>query len=344
MGHRGFFFKDPVSFLFYLLLTFRNGLYEREILSQKKAPGFVLGIGNISWGGSGKTPLCVLLASWAQKRGYEAAVISRGYKGSLSCREPVMVSDGNKVYHSPKEVGDEPVMIANRLGGVPVIICKDRYKAISFAHDRLKKRVFILDDAFQHLRIKKDIDLVVIDATNLRGAIRFDAFRMREPLSSLERSDAILVVRSFMDVEEKECRKILDYRKPLYFARVRPEGLLDPYTLKLETPYSLKGKKVFAFCAIARPERFRRTLEALGAKVCGFLTYRDHHFYTIKELKEISSKSKGSDILVTTEKDWIKIREFKEIVEKLPKVLLIGLKIEKEEEFFGWLKTQIEKK
>lgn len=344
MGYSKSLARDPISLLFYILVTLRNSLYERQILLPKKAPGFVLGIGNISWGGSGKTPFCVHLASWAHQRGYKVAVISRGYKGSLSSNKPVLVSDGERLYHSAREVGDEAIMIANRLKGVPVIICKDRFRAISFAYNDLKRRLFILDDAFQHRKIKKDIDLVVVDAGALKALIRFDAFRMREPLSSLKRSDAILIVRPFMNVTNEEYSNISDYGKPIYFASVKAEGLWDPYTSNIQKPETLEGKKVFAFCGIARPERFRHTLEALGAKISDFVTFRDHHFYSIKELQDISSQSKGSDMLITTEKDWAKIKDFQNIMERLPQVLLVRLEIEREEEFFGWLESTIGKK
>lgn len=331
---------DPISFLFYCAIKARLGLYKKGVIGQRKAPGFVIGIGNLSWGGSGKTPLCGRLALWARENGLKAAVISRGYGGLRSSKRPFVVSDGSDIYASAREVGDEPFMLAKRQIGVPILICKDRFKAISLASQRFGSRFFILDDAFQHLKLKKDLEIVVVDEMLMNMKQGFNVFRMREPFLSLTRADAVVFLNCSPRSEGKGFPSLKE--KGLFYGTVRAKGVLNPSSQEIYGPEVLKAQKVFAFAGIARPERFRKTLESLGAEIIGFMAFRDHHFYSPDELSEIKDKSKGADVVITTEKDWARLEGISSINGGLFRVLLVDLCMEDERRFFGWIQERVE--
>jgi tetraacyldisaccharide 4'-kinase len=271
-----------------------------------------MSIGNITTGGTGKTPAVVMMAEWAKKEGYRVAVLSRGYGGSYRTRV-LEVSDGEQRSADPFRSGDEPCLLAKRLAGVPVIISKRRYLAGLYASERFGSDFFILDDGFQHMQLRRDLDLTLIDAENPFGNGRLLPWGpLREPLRNLSRSNVHVMTRFS---GEGSGAAVLDFLKrefpstPVFFARHVPHKVVFPFAHLIHEPGFLKRKRVVAFAGIARPEAFKNTLMELGAEVVHFESFTDHHQYRVDEIRKlVRAKEKfGVEYLLTTEKDWVRM-------------------------------------
>ena len=275
----------------------------------KRLPGFVISIGNLTAGGTGKTPAVLMLARWAKDNGYRAAVLSRGYGGEYS-GESEVVTDGRNILVSPKISGDEPWLMANKLEGIPVIVSKKRYTGGSRAYKSFGSNFFILDDGFQHIALIRDMDIVLLDAKNPFGNGHLLPWGpLREPLSSLKRADAFILTRSGDASPVRD-----DYHmgnKPKYGSRHVPDRIIFPDSGKTCDPSFIRGKRVIAFSGIANPESFGETLLNLGTDVVCFRVFRDHHRYSQRDISMLRKDQKefGADLLITTEKDWVRIRD-----------------------------------
>ena len=286
-----------------------KSIKNREGLS---LPGFTVSIGNLTAGGTGKTPAACMMAEWALTEGYSVAVLSRGYAGKN--REKVtVVSDGKDILAGPKEAGDEPYLMAARLPGVPVITAKDRYLAGITAYNRFASNFFILDDGYQHLRLKRDLNLLLLDASMPFGNHRMlPRGPLREPVDETARADAVILTRAGFLKNRNEIGNDLIHilrGKPLFMCEHQPHKVMLPSQNAVHDPSFLKGKRVVAFAGIARPGYFRNTLDRLGAEILSFRSFPDHHHFHYDEIKSlIREKEKtGADFLITTEKDWIKV-------------------------------------
>lgn len=302
----------PFSSLYGKGISFRLWAYKSGIFKRKSLPGFVLSVGNITTGGTGKTPAVAMLADWAEKEGYETAILSRGYGGKY--KEGVLeVSDGKKILAGPEESGDEPYLLATNLPGIPVIVSKKRFRAGLLAHKKHGCDFFILDDGFQHLELERDMDIVLVDSTNPFGnGHLLPRGPLREPVKSLSRAHAVIFTHSkaLKPVEDtqwffKEAFTTAD----AYYGGHLPGKIVFPEKKEVHEPSFLKGKKIAAFAGIARPDVFEETLRELGANILYFRGFRDHHYYSEDEIKTLNKTREDSnaDYLLTTEKDWVRI-------------------------------------
>ncbi len=293
-------------------------LYQNNILHQKKLPCFVVSIGNIVAGGTGKTPVTVYVAALLKKIGKAPVVISRGYKGNYE--DAVLVSDGQRVFSSAEESGDEPFMMASRLL-FPVVVGKDRFRAGMKALYSLRPRpdVMVLDDGFQHLKLKKDLSLLLFDFTNPMGNNRLlPAGRLREtPQNSGKRADAIILTRcsgkkdSPHDIDTvvnfyPGCPVFRTFHR-LYIHR----WIKNDRDLEKEGPdmNSLKGKNALLFSGLANNHAFLDSMAGFNMNILHHLEFRDHHRYKPSDFLIINrmAKEKKADVILTTEKDWVKI-------------------------------------
>jgi len=323
---------SSVEFLLFILSLFYGGLvkfrakaYDRGIIKSKKLPCKVISIGNITVGGTGKTPMTIYVAELVQRLGYVVAVISRGYKGELE-KTGGIVSNGKTVLMGPEKAGDEPFMLAGRLKNIPVIVGKDRFEAGMQAVKKFNPDVIVLDDAFQHLKLKRDINLVLLDAKRPFGISHLlPRGILREPPSSLLRSDAFILTRS-------DCASEIEVEKTLVelkgFIQGKPTFNTShvPYVYIVEkrkhVPFEsisrnsflydfdfLRDRRVFAFAGIARNDDFRRTIEGFKCIVTGFLEFPDHHGYSKIDFNTVLrlAKEANVDFLFTTEKDHARI-------------------------------------
>jgi tetraacyldisaccharide 4'-kinase len=289
------------------LLAYRNGLLKAKFL-----PAFVVSVGNITTGGTGKTPFVAMLSDWAARNGLRAAILSRGYKGR-SKREYLVVSDGHRLTTSVYEAGDEPVLLAKKLPSIPVLISRQRYLIGDLALRLFNSELLLLDDGFQHLSLHRDLDVLVIDVKRQFGnGSLLPLGPLREPLEGLKRADLIVLTRCDVRHHGDELADLLKKHlpgKPILRSSHLPDQVKFPRTGQTYPPQILEGKKVVAFAGIAHPDDFLEMVTGLGAQVVEFKGYPDHHYFGNADLETLESCNSRSDVdfLLTTEKDWIRI-------------------------------------
>ena len=328
-GRHPFFSLASVLYvlsLFYgLALKLREFCYGRHIFSARKLSCNVISIGNIAAGGTGKTPMTIYVAELLKTLGYRVAILSRGYKGG-SEKDTGIVSDGKKILMTPTMAGDESYMMACRLNDVPVIVGRNRFAAGCLAVERFKPNVIVLDDAFQHVKLRRDIDLVLVDRIQPFGNGHiFPRGLLREPASSLKRCDACILTRADATTNEprsgsyERLKSILgdrpiyaSFHAPYYYtvpagnrASLEMVSALQP----LKSLGDVTTGKGFGFSGIARNDDFQRTAIASGLNIKGFQEFPDHHPYTAGDLEDIyrAAKKAGADFIITTEKDYVRI-------------------------------------
>ena len=270
----------------------RNALYDRAVLPARRLEGAVISVGNLSAGGSGKTPFVILLGELLQARGIKFDVLSRGY--GRKSHGVLLVDPGGL----PDRYGDEPLLIARRLQ-VPVIVGEDRYKAGRFSESKFGAQMHLLDDGFQHRALHRDFDIVLITPQDA-GDRLLPAGRMREPLRSLRRAD-VVVLTSGASAESFPLERKLVWR-------VR-RGI---------APNNVPLRPV-AFCGIARPQNFVLQLRAANIEPAAEAFYRDHHTYSEKDIRELLELKQKSDAggFVTTEKDAVNLGPYLSALEPL---------------------------
>lgn len=282
----------------------------RDFKKQKTLPRPVISVGNLTVGGTGKTPAVMRLAEEAMGRGFFPVILTRGYKGRIN--KPCFVGKGDGPLLSPEEAGDEAFLMAKRLKGVPVIKSADRYEGGCLALETFRdaeRMIFILDDGYQHFRLFRDVDILLIDGMNPFGNRRLlPVGRLREPLEAIRRAD-IIVTTGSPTIPEPLLREIRNYNDgPVFSSRHRPSFFctLNGRTIPLK---ELSGKSVIAFCGIGNPESFKRSIIETGAGLRDIVVFRDHHRFTSHDLKRIEriARRYGADWIITTEKDIIKI-------------------------------------
>jgi len=307
----------PWEFLYYLGYSYKknNGLKSR-----KRLPRVVISIGNLTVGGTGKTPAVIALAEEAKKRGHQPCILTRGYKGKA--KGPCVISNGDGPLLGVEEAGDEAFLMAEKLKNIPVIKGNDRYEAGMFALNASipEPSLFILDDGFQHWVLDRDVDILLIDSTNPFGNRKLlPSGILREPLTEIKRADIIVItkipshVAGSLGGEDDLVHEIREYNPdaPLYISSHLPVGLktTSGQDLPLEV---ISGKTVFGFCGIGNPDSFKHTLAAIHAQVRGFMVFRDHHPYSERDIRRICNRAKecAADWIVTTEKDIMRLKDF----------------------------------
>lgn len=307
----------------------------------------MISVGNLSLGGRGKTPVVARLARWLVEAGERPAILTRGY----ARREPepgvVVVSDGRRLLADVDRAGDEPMMLARELPGVRVLVSDQRVLAGALAERTLDATVHILDDGFQHLQLARDIDLVLVSADDCTDRpLPFG--RLREPVSALDAADA--VIADFGPAEAgrhdsgraPETDVAAGFSRPLsWFSLVRSLG--DPVPLDPSRPWTAPDRRVVAVAGIARPERFRESLEAAGWHVAELLGFRDHYDYTPSDMRRIGAAAERHGVpVVTTAKDAMRLLRLRPLPVAIAAVPL-QVEIEPAESFRMWLFDRLRK-
>lgn len=325
------------EFLYYLGYSAKKYY---SLRNRRRLPYKVISIGNITAGGTGKTPAVIACAEEAKRRGLNPVILTRGYKGKA--KGPCFVhdtrytiQDAGYTIHDNKKLascivhhasyllfGDEPVLMAEKLKGVPIVKCADRYKGGMFAIESLQPSalspqpiIFILDDGFQHWRLFRDKDILLIDAAN-----PFDNRRLlpvgllREPLKEIQRADTIVMTKTEninRAIIEGLVEEIKQYNPdaPIFLSEHKPAGFigLSGEILPLEWA---KDKKLFAISGIGNPGSFKKTLISVGCDLKGVKTYRDHYEYKQNDIENIliTAKKIDADWIVVTEKDMVRLK------------------------------------
>ena len=301
------------SSLFKSAVQLRNALYTLGALKSHDLGAPVISVGNITVGGTGKTPLVAAVASMLIDEGEKVCILTRGY-GRKSPTERVVVSDGEKTLVDSEEGGDEPRELSERLLGRAVIIADpDRVSAGRFATDNFAPTVFILDDGFQHRRVRRDLDIVCVDATDPFGGGRALPFgRLREPVRNIARAHLIVITRANLigAVALESIKEELASFAPESSIVTSVNEITGYRDVASDTPIdNLKGK-VFAFCGIGNPENFFRQLESQNVELVGKHSFRDHKRYSKSDARSICTLAEehGAETLVTTAKDAVKLR------------------------------------
>lgn len=260
----------------------------------------VISVGNLSMGGSGKTPVVAALARLLVARGERPVILTRGYGRREAIEGVLIVSDRTRVLEPVTRSGDEPQLLARTLPGVPVLVCADRYLAGLLAEQQFGATVSILDDGFQHVQLERDIDLLLVSPGDLDDRV-LPAGRLREPLDSARLADAVLVPGTEDDATR--VASALGHRNAF-----RVASHYGPMSRVHVDPPSPADARVVAFAGIARPERFFTALRWLGYDVARELTFRDHHWYTARDVEMIQSAAREANatLIVTTEKDAVR--------------------------------------
>lgn len=292
---------SAMSLLYLLGVKIRLFAYQKSIFQTHLLQLPVISIGNLTLGGTGKTPCVIWLARALEQKGIKTAISIRGY-GSPA-ENALLLVDGKSKTPDPAEVGDESAMMAQALPEIPLLVGKNRILAGAKAKE-LGAQILILDDGFQHLKIHREMDIVLIDGNKLLNAEKmFPRGKLREPLSSLRRADIVILSKPGEMAEEilAEIKKIHP-ACPIF--KMRYQALY---------PEKFYGKKAYLFAGIADPEQFFKLCQSLKIHIVGKKAFSDHHQYNDKEIWKINAEAKkrGAEILLTTEKDFVRLKGFK---------------------------------
>ena len=307
----------PLGKVYGRVMDLRNRLYDREFLSSSFLPGTTYSVGNLTTGGTGKTPLVRYISQILLDRGEKVCILSRGY-GRKSPTQRVLVSDGDDLLVDAATGGDEPVELALQLGARAVIVSdSDRISAANWASEKFGVTCFILDDGFQHRKVKRDVDIVCIDATDPCGNGRIlPAGSLRESFKGLRRASAIVITRSELSSDLEGLRARLRARNhdaPLFscYNKLRGISALDDFLSSISDGVSseISSRRFFAFTGTGNPAYFFESLRRWNINVIGSRAFRDHHRYGEETMRtvEVEASKAGADLLITTAKDAVKL-------------------------------------
>ncbi|MCF6157213.1 MAG: tetraacyldisaccharide 4'-kinase [wastewater metagenome] len=313
-------------------LATRMFFYKKGIFKSIPLPVPVISVGNITMGGTGKTPVVEYISKYLQKKGKRVAILSRGYAARIK-------------QNNQRDEGvcnDEHLLLRENIPEVMNLLNKDRVKSGLEAIQHFKAECLLLDDGFQHLRLARDLDIVIIDALNPFGYEQIIPRGMlREPLKELRRASMIMLthvdqcgygrinfIASRLQEFAKHIPVIQTVHKPIHLESIESDQVFDVS--------NLNGRRVFAFCAIGNPASFRKSIEDLGAKLTGFHIFPDHHIYTSSELRALNREAQSSrpDMIIITQKDKVKIMDNINIWDIPVRVLKVEICIIKGQEIF----------
>ena len=316
---------SPLALFYWVVVFWRNLLYGLNFLIVHKVNCKVLSIGNLTLGGTGKTPMVIFFALFLKNLGKSIAILSRGYGRETKGTLLVSRGDGD-VLCSWEDCGDEPYMIANKLQGVPVLVDENRYRGALYLAENFNPDIIIMDDGFQHRALHRDLDIVLV---NGRDSVRDHRLLpygiLREPWGNISRADAIIITKKKPNPLIK--RKIDETALPQIYAKSFP-------TIRYPNNPSSKtevDKNVFIISGLGNPIFFEKTVKHLGYKICGIKDFPDHYHYKKRDLEkvELLAKKSGASQVLTTEKDWVKLERFNSNI--MFGIIDINIKVQDEE-------------
>lgn len=297
-----FDFLKFCSYFYAIGSRFKNFLYDKKIIKPKRVNAYVISVGNMTTGGVGKTPVVSEIAKYLIAHGQNVAIVSRGYGGRLNNKNINMISDGASIYFDAFQAGDEPYWLAENTPGCYVFTCKNRYMAAKQAVEKFGVNVVILDDGFQHRKLHRDLDIVLMDSIKGFGNENLlPAGPLREGPEALDRIDKLVVVsKSFKHDTASKVARIMQKRLkiPTLVCKTEPDYV---YNIK-SGQQLLEGMEVTAMCAIGQPQQFYDFLSKY--QVVKTVTFDDHHQYSPLDIVDISGN------IITTEKDAVKLARF----------------------------------
>jgi tetraacyldisaccharide 4'-kinase len=305
----------PLTLIFFIIVKIKNILYSSYILKQKKFPVKIISVGNVSAGGTGKSPFIIYLAERLISKGFKVGIISRGYgretKGILT------VFDGNNFTDDSAKTGDELNMIAQNLRvygeKIYILASESRIKGAEDLLKYFKADYILLDDAYQHRKIFRDIDIVIVDteeylSKSLGYSLMIPSGRLREPYSEIKNAD-IVIQNNKQRIRDK-INTLINLNASLVTANYICTGFYDMNSERID----IKDKNVIAFSGIAKPASFLEMIKSEGGKIIKSYIFDDHHKYTQSEIDKFSEYNANEVIFVTTEKDFVKIKYFDKFI------------------------------
>ncbi len=326
----------PFSWLYGCAVVLRNLLFDRKIIPVERVGVPVISVGNITTGGTGKTPVAGLIMKMLHGQNIRAAIVSRGYKRET--RGLVVVSDGSSLKTTVRDAGDEAFQLATRLPKAIVIVDEQRVRGARYAVEKLNAQAIVLDDGFQHRALHRDLDIVLVDSAHSPFTMAMlPAGSRRDALSSLKRADAVLLTKVSRGANIERLKEQIGlYSK----AKIFSSSFTVRAFRRAKTGFSVdlnsvKGKHAVAFCGIGQPESFKNSVEDLGMRVSSMISFEDHHPYSDSDIRRIIAEQEKwkAEYIVTTEKDLARLSSL-DFSEKYPLFYLeIEVSIHQEQEW-----------
>lgn len=297
----------PFAGLYGAGVRLRRQAFQRGWLKSRRLSRPVISVGNLTVGGSGKTPLVALVAETLLRHGYKPAILTRGY-GRERGADLIALEPQPERSPDSRRVGDEPALLARALPQVPIVVCANRYRAGRLAEERFGADVHLLDDGFQHFALERDVDLVAVDVTqDFMGGALLPAGLMREPATALSRADLIVLtrveIRDPASMEQQVSR--INPQAPVFRCTTGLRSLIELGSQRVTDPGDYRSKPVCAFCAIGNSAAFFSDLRRWGFNPTSEIAFRDHHVYSAEDIQRLNQRAreKGVAAFLTTEKD-----------------------------------------
>ena len=319
----------PVSVTYYSIAEIRNFLYKVNLFKVYNPEVLTISIGNLTTGGTGKTPITAALANCLTKKGYKVAILSRGYGSKLNSKEINVISDGDKIYYDAQMGGDEPVWLAQNCPDVAVLTSSNRVQIAKHAQ-KMGCNALILDDGFQHQKLGRNINVAVVDVEKQFGNKKvLPAGPLREALKNIKRADKVVVVNKSLELVDDvkftaliKLLKNLNEKVEISLCNAKVDKIYEIHsTSVLEKP---EGVKALAFSAIGQPSQFYNLLEQVNMELVKTIDFADHHKYSSQDVECLleTANTSSADVLVTTEKDAVKV---KNLTQKAIYALKLGI-------------------
>jgi tetraacyldisaccharide 4'-kinase len=338
----------PLSSIWENVYRVRRSFYEYGLLKKDYFKVPIISVGNVTFGGTGKTPMIIYLTRKMAEHGLTPAVLTRGYKGELEHKSGI-IKGGQRFRSNPKQFGDEPLLISRKMNSGAVIVGKRRAENLKKYFHEVEPDVVLLDDGFQHIQLYRSFNIVLFDS-----ALELERYKtaplgyLREGLTALKDADAIVLSRADQ-VSEEKIENLLNmlskyHRRGIPIARFsyKPDGVFDCFDKKVINIEELKGRNVIALSAIASPDSFYQLLKEHGANIVDKIVYPDHYLFTQVDMNDVLIKcSKENAIVLTSEKDMVKIRR----VTQDSRIVYVNISvsfISGEEEFLSGIKKVLD--
>lgn len=335
----------PLPLLYTFIIYLRNKFYDWNWFKSAKLSAPVISVGNIQLGGTGKTPLVQMLATWLRSKDHQPVILTRGYK--RYDQHTIIIDENNRDRLTAAEVGDEPLLLARNLAGITIAVDAQRQRAAMEVLKNKSDVIFILDDGFQHRKLKRELDIVLLDCSRWSNLpLLFPLTSFRDLPSSLRRAQAIILLNNSKD--QRKYQKIKEkifsqWEIPVFSGGHQPLLLKNVIGETSQNLDYLKNKKIAAFCGIAQPISFFEWLKKLDAQLTWVKIFPDHYAYQQKDMDLIGEKAKlnGVDCIITTQKDAVKIASLKIPSASLWYFLQIEFEVVEKMQFLNFMENRM---